>query len=575
MKKKIYLPLLATSILPVTIIASCASTDNQYDQLKSDLDQHIKTLNWNSIKDHSQVDVKSIKTEDQLLEYFELENKNEQVYKYQFKKVESISNRPGKLRVFYQISNLSNPSVSAQFIKVLPGFKDDDGSDPDQEVNQDLQLINEAIKKATFSVKDNKKNPDQIQASELIWNEAKKYPEINIRFENLNPDINKGLLGFDAIFSLNKTEKKLVVLPTDTQAIKNLLVVNPAEKTIEQLWKEVGKILKPSALIDISQKEVTGLGWNPTNIKTMFSWNKEEVKKVFTGTQWQFDEKATETSNFGIYGLAEFDQFKIEPTKAILKFNFKATNRTNSQTSTQDFSVVMDGFKPPARGELDTKENKIIKLPEGAVSYKGQLYKRQGQPRITSNNDQDNINKMTWSQYRLEMMFQARFLLYQEFSDKNLEEVDYYTLQDEENGYLTVEAQGILNKDIELTHSLQFINIGVNNSNFRSQKYKKGDVVKMRFSSRWEPYYNSTATGHPSWKPVPTQPGGFTFSFTDEPTKINQTLKPMTKFSLSQWHFEWYLNDQNWVSEHQLVFYHATPFLFYSTYKSWDDLKND
>ena len=232
---------------------------------------------------------------------------------------------------------------------------------------------------------------------------------------------------------------------------------------------------------------------------------------------------------------------------------------------------MLDGFKAPPRGALDVAPRNKIQLPEGAVSYKGQLFKRVGPPRPTSNFDKDNINQMTWSQYRLEMLFQARFLLYQEFSDNNLEEVDYYTLRDKEDGYLTVEAQGILNKDVTLTHSLQFINIGPSTTNhYRNQTYKKGDVVKMRFRSRWDPYYNSTATGAPSWKPVPrNNDGGFKFSFTDNPKEIDQTLKPMTPLTLSKWNFEWYLNDDLWVAENALVYYHATSFLFYSTYKPW------
>ena len=565
MKKKIYLPLMVTtSIIPITVIASCGSS-----QLKDDLDNHVKSLEWKSLKEHSQVEVGSITNENQLLEYFSLENKKEDLYKYEFKSVGPEPNRPGKLKVSYQVTNLKHEDVTMIFSKMLFGFKGDDGSSPDNELNQDLQLVNQAIKNATFSVEDDEKNPDQIQPSELIWNERSKYPGVKIKFEDLKADINTGTLGFDAIFSSGEIQKKLVVLPEDEKAIKNLLVVESINKTIEQIWREVKKILKPDIKITISDREVES-GWTPEEIKNSFKSNETDIKNIFNGTRWEFIDPS-QSNNYGARRIRPVDEFKIEPTKAILSYFFGAKHRATGEIKSEDFSIELDGFKPPARGELDVKDNVNIKLPPGAVSYKGKLFKRQGKPRLTANNDKDNINKMTWSQYRLEMLFQARFLLHQEFSDENLEEVDYYTLQDEENGYLTVEAQGILNKDIELTHSLQFINIGPTpTDHYRKQKYKKGDVVKMRFRSRWEPYYSSTVTGAPSWKPVPADHGGFKFSFTDDPTQIDKTLKPMTKFSLNMWYFEWYLNDQTWVSENHLVYYHATPFLFYSTYKDWD-----
>lgn len=570
MKNKIYLPLMVTtSIIPIAVIASCSSSNDSFSQLQKDLDDHVKSLEWKSLKEHSQVEVGSITNEKQLLEYFSLENKKEDLYKYEFKSVKPDEKRPGKLNVSYQVTNLNYDTVTTTFSKMLFGFKGDDGSSPDNELNADLQLVNEAIKNATFSVEDDNKNPDQIQASELIWNEKSKHPGVKIKFENLNPDINTGTLGFDALFSSGEIQKKLIVLPEDEKAIKDLLIVESKDKTIEQIWRDVKKILKPDIKIDISNREVES-GWTPDEIKSSFKWNEDDVKKIFNGTRWEFIDPS-QSNNYGASRIVPVDKFKIEPTKAILSYFFAAKNRATGEIKSETFSVELDGFKPPARGELDLKPNVNIKLPTGAVSYKGKLYKRQGKPRLTENNDKDNINKMTWSQYRLEMLFQARFLLHQEFGDKNLEEVDYYTLQDEENGYLTVEAQGILNKDIELTHSLQFINIGPSPTNhYRKQTYKKGDVVKMRFRSRWEPYYSSTVTGAPSWKPVPADHGGFKFSFTDDPTQIDNTLKPMTKFSLNMWYFEWYLNDQTWVSENHLVYYHATPFLFYSTYKDWD-----
>ena len=571
MKKKIYLPLMTiTSIIPIAVIASCGSSNDSFSQLQKELDDHIKSLEWKSLKEHSQVEVGSIKNEKQLLEYFSLENKNEDLYKYEFKSVGPEKDRPGKLKVSYQITNLKYKTVTTTFSKLLSGFKGDDGSSPDQEVNQNLQLINQAIKEATFSVEDYDKNPDEVKGSELIWNEESKYKKnIKIRFENLKPDINTGTLGFDAIFSSGEIQRKLIVLSEDEKAIKNLLVVESKDKTIEQIWREVKKILKPDIKITISDREVES-AWTPGEIKNSFKSNEEEIKNIFNGTMWEFVEPSA-SNNYGASRISPVDKFKIEPTKAILSYFFAAKNWATGEINSETFSIELDGFKPPARGELDVKDNVNIKLPSGAVSYKGKLFKRQGKPRLTANNDKDNINKMTWSQYRLEMLFQARFLLHQEFSDENLEEVDYYTLQDEENGYLTVEAQGILNKDIELTHSLQFINIGPTpTDHYRKQKYKKGDVVKMRFRSRWEPYYSSTVTGAPSWKPVPADHGGFKFSFTDDPTQIDKTLKPMTKFSLNMWYFEWYLNDQTWVSENHLVYYHATPFLFYSTYKDWD-----
>lgn len=577
MNKKLILTLgLVTSVASIAIIASCANSTTDFNQVEKDLEKHIKSLQWQSIEDHSDIDVKDIKTESDLFKYFDLQNKDPKKYQYKKQKIEPSSEK-GKLKVIYQISPIGYENqILKPFSKTLGGFAGDDLSIPDDSVtnpeeNKDLKIIEKAIDQATFSVSDSKKYPDQIKHNELKWDQAKNNKNINVSFNNLKPDINQGKLGFEATFKLNDTQKILKVLPTDSRAIKNLLVVKPENKTIDQIWQEVGQILKPEKLIDISQREVES-SWSPQELKRDFSWNKEDVLKIFEGTQWRFIEPKIGSNNYGTYSLRPVDKFKIEPTKARLEYYFGAQKKTDpSQTSSHSFYIVLDGFKAPPRGALDVAPRNKIQLPEGAASYKGQLFKRVGPPRPTSDFDKDNINQMTWSQYRLEMLFQARFLLYQEFSDNNLEEVDYYTLRDEEDGYLTVEAQRILNKDVTLTHSLQFINIGPSTTNhYRNQTYKKGDVVKMRFRSRWDPYYNSTATGAPSWKPVPrNNDGGFKFSFTDNPKEIDQTLKPMTPLTLSKWNFEWYLNDDLWVAENALVYYHATSFLFYSTYKPW------
>ena len=319
MKKKIYLPLMVTtSIVPIAVIASCSSSNDSFSQLKNDLDAHIKKLEWKSLKEHSQVEVGSITNEEQLLEYFSLENKEEDLYKYEFKSVKPDEDRPGKLNVSYQVTNLKYDNVTTIFSKMLFGFKGDDGSSPDNELNADLQLVNKAIKNATFSVEDDNKNPDQIQPSELIWNEKNKHPGVKIKFENLKPDINTGALGFDATFSSGEIQKKLIVLPEDEKAIKDLLIVQSKDKTIEQIWRDVKKILKPDIKIDISNREVES-GWTPDEIKSSFKWNENDVKKIFNGTRWEFIDPL-QSNNYGASKIVPVDKFKIEPTKAILSY---------------------------------------------------------------------------------------------------------------------------------------------------------------------------------------------------------------------------------------------------------------
>ena len=583
MNKKVLLTLgFITSAIPILTVASCASSTSDFNNIEMDLAQHIKTLRWKSIKDHSNVNPKDIKTESDFYNYFELENKDLEKYEYKKSKIEP-SSEPGKLAVTYRISPIGyEGKIFKIFSATVGGFAGDDSSSSDDSVdnpeeNNDLKFIEKIIAEATFSVEDSDKYPDKIKKEELRWDQKQNHKNVQVTFDNLKPDINAGNLGFEAKFKLNDTQKTLKVLPDDPKAIKNLLIVKPADKTIDQIWNEVGQILEPVKLIDISQREVES-GWSPAELKSSFSWNKEAVLKIFEGTQWKFIEPQYGQNNYGTYSLKPVDKFKIEPTKATLEYYFAAQHKTDSsQKNTHSFYVTLDGFKAPPRGALDIAPRKLINLPEGAVSYKGKLFQRLGKPRLTSDFDRDNINQMSWSQYRLEMLFQARFLLYQEFSDDNLEEVDYYTLRDEEDGYLTVEAQGILNKDITLTHSLQFINIGPSTTNhYRNQTYKKGDVVKMRFRSRWTPYEYSSVTGAPSWKPIPRNNSGlFKFSFTDKPTEIDKTLKPMNALTLSKWNFEWYLNDGLWVSENALVYYHATSFLFYSTYEQWTRSKKE
>ena len=84
------------------------------------------------------------------------------------------------------------------------------------------------------------------------------------------------------------------------------------------------------------------------------------------------------------------------------------------------------------------------------------------------------------------MLYQARFILWQQYSD-NFSEIDYYTVVDEKHKKLTVEAVGIVKTAMTVDHYLQGIdnlNSGTSNDAIKTVTYQKGDVVKINFRSR-------------------------------------------------------------------------------------------
>ncbi|MBD5423305.1 MAG: hypothetical protein HDR43_02310 [Mycoplasma sp.] len=215
---------------------------------------------------------------------------------------------------------------------------------------------------------------------------------------------------------------------------------------------------------------------NPLFKNLVISWNKNK-----------FDFKKSREIVFSI-------EVKLELLNNSLKKNILYTINDFKQ----DNSLI---------GELDSKPIELLKTPDGAVSYKGELERF-----LISDIESCSINQwkkylvdFTWDQWKIELMYQVRFALYQMFSE-NFIEVNYY-VKEENSGNVSFTAEGVIKEDAPNTvyyFQTYFKNPnGIKNPNYdliRRSNLKKGDIVKVKITydpnkgTQWKPGYNHDMT---------------------------------------------------------------------------------
>ena len=164
MNKKIFqwALVLPASALPALSVLSC--TDNATTENKSEVDllkDHLKELKWQQKEgvNLDQIASSTIKTEADLLTYFDLVNKNETKYSYQFRSVQPEADDVGKLKVEYQVILLAAPnSVRQTYRATLTGFRSPSA------ISAELEQIGQ---KATFDVANKERLATTVQANEI------------------------------------------------------------------------------------------------------------------------------------------------------------------------------------------------------------------------------------------------------------------------------------------------------------------------------------------------------------------------------------------------------------------------
>ena len=264
----------------------------------------------------------------------------------------------------------------------------------------------------------------------------------------------------------------------------------------------------------------------------------------------------------------KFEKLIAQDWKGFLGFKIIfSKEKTNFELMINPDDVkAIQGFEQIQVGKLDTMESPNIILPEGAVSYKGTLaIKPDFPPVIEHAKFKQMIDWMTWEDFVKEMLYQVRFMLYQQYSD-NFSEIDYYTIVDEKHKRLTVEATGIIKEDMTKNHQLEGIdnlNPGGPNYYVKPVSYKKGDVVKINFRSRWD------ESDEKAWRPM--APASFhKFSYADSPEKINSTKKRVFLVGITKWYLNWTKNTETIYQENTLSFRNPV-FVFWYVPKAWKE----
>lgn len=361
---------------------------------------------------------------------------------------------------------------------------------------------------------------------------------------------------FELVGKNNEYQYEMVSLEPDVEngsllvEYKVLLIANP-EKVFDSFKTtltgfKINYVEQLKKLAAISTFDVASRIHKASEVKTTeIQWNQQneyqDVKVEF------FNLKADDDS-----GFLGFDA----------KFSYK--NDEYQWTIDPNHHQSLKGFF----NKLETIPNSIIKLPSGAKSFKGKLDQLTPIPPVINKNEyKAKVGAMTWEDVVKEMMYQVRFMLYQQYSD-NFSEIDYYAYDEVKEEKVTIEAQGVIKNDFTVNHYVtgwdDLENGGGPGGRYNTQTYKAGDIVKITFRSRWDP---NITIGLPGWKPISADGVAYK-SFVTPPDKIRYTLKKMFPATINKWYVHWYVNSKAIYIQNQMNL-HAPILSLWYVYKPW------
>lgn len=515
--KKLFLFSLIPTIGVVSFVSSCNVAGNKNEE-NNDwvfLNNGSNKLKLKKIKEHNNVNVNEINSEQKLLEFYKLINTENNI-KYNLK---SIVPSNSILKVTYQLI-FKKLEVSKTF--ELTGFVVDSSPiEPNPPINpptppidltppvdneeQLFEKLENEVKRFVVTKKPNK-DFSQIYASNINsvdkfreyfdWEEKEGFRyQFIFKYDNLKGElkVEVDILVLDS--QNNDFSLDTKILPTITGFMKKTYVQDYNEKVLEQAIK----IIKITPKKDISQININDyLSDISSNFTKYFQINKLEIENMDSSIFVYPSPVKTEINPNNFNSLFFTLRIKVGDGKDFVEGEKK---------------VEVSGFKQ-LLSPLDS--NPIINLPtpSNAISYKGKIKPLPKLESISEQNHKIQTNKVSWETYKEEMIYQVRFWLYQIFYD-NFSEINYYIIGGHNTGeQFTAIAEGIIKQDMpNLFVAIQ----KYGNSISTSRTFKKGEKIKLTLKQ----WIKTMDDPRFSWRPAGGWGDADGFSFVKGISNIN------------------------------------------------------
>lgn len=488
---------------------------NPNDVLQNKFNELFLKFNISAKSNVSNIYASEIKNEDILKQYFNINYIDGLTSELVSIVIPSSNNT--MIKVEYKLSLTSNKEIMRNKIFNLFGFK---------KPITDQEVFDKSYDNFNLKIK-SEKNIGDVLASTII-NEQKidEYFDVNMD-DTLNKKfISVNLLENDkqsivVIYELslkknsNIRREKLIKLSgfKKPQLNKNELLLNEALNKL--------KIVSVKDISNISAREFIKDWWT---YKNYVSINVDEVRNI-------------NSNLIDVDDLYRWKYYRVENNTTQISIHVEVRvgkkGAPNFVIGTKE--LIVDGFKSLITG-IDVDPIKFISTPIGAVSYKNKL-----EPidlyESNKTNYNDLLKKITWDDYKKEIMYQLRFWMYQIFED-NFSEINYWVLEKNDDKYQTkFSIEGIIENDV---NNLEIWVQQIGSAQRKFKSIKKGQKIQINF---WP---NGKRDSNSSWRPtglIMFEHGfgsgdiGFSFqkglkSYTSDPNKF--PLKLNKKANLSQ-----------------------------------------
>lgn len=452
-----------------------------------------------------------ISSEKDLLQYFELQNKQTNI-EYTF-----VSAKPDdsqdNLIVKYRIKNKDNVKIKSI---TLTGFK--------KPTTEDEKTFNEVF---GLFVVTNKKDISKVEASSITsesellkyfdWDEIAGY---TITFQSASVDSeNKSKLNvaFEIKSDENESLKHKKTITLSGFLNPDAKPITPEEQKIEnqKILNEILYLLEITSIkshADMSARDFVFNYVKDDLFTTYFSFNKDDMYSLYPND----------------VQIPAQPSVKRDPTNYDnVIFTIEISVGKVNERIIGNKEIVIQGFKSLI-GELD-KPGSSISMPSNAVSYKGVL-----EPilfrKMSINNYKDKINQFTFEQYKVELMYQLRFWMYQMFED-NFSDLNYWIEGGKnEKDPLVAKIEGIVKENAD---GLYFYvqQLGNGNGLAKTQNLVKGQKITITLRrdnvDEWRPL------GAGSFGLLPEERG---FSFIKGCKNISSANRDKTAYGSSLGH---------------------------------------
>lgn len=384
------------------------------------------------------------------------------------------------------------------------------------------QMLNEEVKRFIVTLKPNKVI-DQLYASSLVNNEQKfkeyfeweEKPSFSYNFE-LRADDAKGELKVNTRITVLDNESNPVfddekIFGPFTGFAKKTNIQEENRKTLQKALEAL-TITKKTDISNITTNEYLENKYD--NFRKYFQINKDEVERL--GINISVHPQPTNS----VVKRGEFES---------IIFTQKVSVGLGKDQVSGEKQIKISGFKK-LLSDLDSATPVNLPTPTNAKSYKGLIQPLPKLQKSSSENYARSLQSFNWEQYKVEMIYQVRFYMYQIFQD-NFSELNYYTIGGENEGdtFDTV-AEGILKTDmLNLYGYLQ--NYGGTVS-FR-KSFKAGQKIKLVISQVKE--------NQDGWMPSAAIVSNFSFANSCSNIDTTKNLTWMSLMSKDR-NFRWNLS---------------------------------